>query len=223
MSKEHPKKSSEKNTPIPIPRWLYPFARFFILIVMTLFGPVSIKNKHRVPKKEGLLVVANHLSDADPPVIGYALPRQSFFMAKEELFHIRILGKIIKFFGAFPVKRGAPDRGALKKAIDLIHAGACVVIFPEGEISEDGKLQPLLPGAVLIAKRIDAPVICCGLIGTNRILPCGKLIPRPAFGGVSVAFGEPRVFGKSAPDEEVLNWMENELRQLTGQTKENLG
>jgi 1-acyl-sn-glycerol-3-phosphate acyltransferase len=192
----------------------YRIARVILAVVLFLLGPVKVRGKRTVPRSGGLLVLANHLSDCDPTVVGYALPRRVRFMAKSELFDIRFLGWLIKKLGAYPVKRGSPDRAAIRRTIELLKSGECVVMFPEGELSEDGTLQPILPGAELIVRMAGTCVQCAGLKGTDRILPFGKLIPRPAFGGVSVTLGEPRTFDGAA-DGEIIAWIESELRRLS--------
>lgn len=186
-------------------------------VLFGVCGPVRIRGRRNVPRTGGLLVLANHTSDADPPLMGYAIPRPMYFMAKSELFDIPILGRLMKWYRSFPVKRGAPDRGALRKAIDLARAGECVVVFPEGECSETGKLQRILPGATLIIRQSGVPVICCGLRDVNRMLPYGKLIPRPAFHAIRVEFGDAKQFEKDATEEQIGAWIESELRRLSGQ------
>lgn len=186
---------------------------------MFLFGPVRVYGKHLVPREGGLLVLANHISDADPPTLGHALPRIPRFMAKSELFQIRILGPLIRLFGGFPIRRGAPDRNALRITIEILQSGGCVAMFPEGEVSETGEPQPILPGAAMAIRRSRAKVICAGIRGTRRIIPYRSVIPRPAFGGVSVHFGEPREFSEET-DEEILAWIDSELRRLAGKAPE---
>lgn len=197
-------------------RWvLYPLGKFFLFIFLTIFGPVRVEGRKNVPLKGGLLVLANHISDADPPAVGHALPRAAYFMAKSELFKIPILGPLIRAYHAFPVNRGAPDRSAIRKTVDLLQKGEAVIMFPEGECSETGELLPILPGAALIIRTAGVKAICAGVRGTARILPYGKLIPRPAFGGVSVTFGEPREFERTASQDDILSWIESEFRRLT--------
>lgn len=182
---------------------------------MFLFGPVRVEGRERVPKSGPLLVLSNHISDCDPPVVAYAIQRPVYFMAKEELFRIRFFGGLIRWLRAFPVKRGAPDRAALRMTMHYLEQGEAVVIFPEGQLSESGHLQPIQPGAAMIARMTGAPVMCVGLRGTNRIMPFRSLIPRPAFGGVRVRIGEPKSFTKEASTEEILKWIQGELFRLT--------
>jgi len=197
-------------------RWVfYPLVKGFLAVLLFLLGPVKVVGRERVPQKGGVLIVANHISDADPPVMGHAVPRTAHFMAKSELFSIQILGAVIKALQAFPVNRGAPDRAALRRTIELLQQGEAVVMFPEGEISETGELQPLLPGAALIIRTSGVPVMCAGVVGTTRIVPFKAVIPRPAFGGVYVRFGEPRQFAKDTSQDAILGWIEAEFRALT--------
>ena len=195
--------------------WLVPLARLFAKPLFFLLGPLVVSGAYRVPRKGGLLVLANHQADIDPAVVQAACPRRVYFMAKSELFEMRAVGKAIRWFRAFPVKRGEPDRTAIKTAAAYAKAGEAVGIFPEGQLSEDGELQPLKAGAALIVRMAGAPVICLGLRDTNRILPFGKLIPRPAFRRVYARWGEVRTFTKDDSAETILGWIEGQFRELT--------
>ncbi|MBX7131892.1 MAG: 1-acyl-sn-glycerol-3-phosphate acyltransferase [Fimbriimonadaceae bacterium] len=201
----------------PITRNAHWFVVALLWPLMFLLGPVKVVGRYRVPKTGGLLILSNHLADVDPVVIWYASRRPIHFMAKSELFEMKILGSFIRRFKAFPVRRGEPDRQAIKHAIKLLKAGECVGIFPEGQLSEDGRLQPILPGIGLIAKMAGVPILCVGLRGTQRIMPYGTTTPRPAFGGVSVEWGEVKQFPKDAEIEEIVAWVDSQLRNLTDQ------
>lgn len=194
----------------------YPVAKVLLTILLILFGPVRLAGKQNVPKQGGVLIVSNHLSDCDPAVIGYALPRGAHYMAKRELFSIPILSTIIRVLQAFPVDRGTADRSAIRKTVELLQAGEAVVIFPEGQLSETGELQPLMPGVAMIVVRSGVPVVCVGLKGTTKIIPFKKLWPRPAFGGVSARIGEPKRFAENAGHAEILAWISDELARLIG-------
>ena len=198
-------------------RLAYPVLKFIVRIGIVLFAPLRVKGGHRVPRKGGLLILANHIADIDPPTVQLACRRRIHFMAKSELFEMKVVKHVIRWFRAFPVKRGEPDRAAIRYAIELVKAGEAVCIFPEGELSQSGKLQPLLPGAALIVRKAGVPVICCGLRNTNKVMPYGSVGPRPAFCSTRAHWGEVRTFDKSAKGEEIIGWAESQLRKLTGQ------
>jgi 1-acyl-sn-glycerol-3-phosphate acyltransferase len=181
-----------------------------------LFGPYRIRGAYRVPKKGPLLILGNHISDLDPPMVQFACPRPMRFMAKSELFQIKVLGFLMKAFGAFPVKRGEPDRNSIRLAVDYLKAGEAVCIFPEGQLTETGELQELKGGVALIVRMAACPVICCGLKGLDRVLPYGSVVPRPAFRRLEVTWGEVREFTKESTTEEILEWARGQLLELSG-------
>lgn len=192
-----------------------PVAKGIAWLLFTLFGPTRVFGKYRVPKKGGLLILANHRSDVDPPLVQIACPRPIYFMAKSEILRMPFLGWILKFFRVFPVKRGEPDKSAIKKAVAYLRAGEAVCVFPEGELSETGEMLPLKPGVALIVRMAQAPVICVGLRGTAKMLPYGKLVPRPAFGWIEAHWGETHTFGAHESAETILGWADGQLKALT--------
>jgi len=197
---------------------MYPLVYAFAFLIMTLLGPLRFRARRQVPRSGGLLILSNHRADIDPIAIQLACPRYVHFMAKSELFGIPILGAMMRYFQAFPVKRGEPDRGAIRRAVALLRAGETVCVFPEGQLTETGKVQDILPGAALIVRMASAPVICCGIRNTEKIMPYGKVIPRPAFSWVTVQWGAPLRFQEDVSTEEIVDWIGAELRSLSGET-----
>lgn len=192
-----------------------PLARVLCGLLFLVLGPLRVRGRYRVPKEGGLLVLANHLSDIDPVACQLACPRPIYFMGKSELFEMPVLRTLTRWFKAFPVRRGEADRTALRTAVGYLQSGNVVLVYPEGQLSETGDLQELKPGVGLIAKMAGVPVLCLGLRGTNRVIPYGSYVPRPAFGGVEAVWGEPRQFRKEASVEEILDWVQGQLRELT--------
>ena len=206
---------SARHTKSQLLFWL-PLGRAVVKALMLVLGPARLRGNYRIPKEGGVLVLANHISDLDPILVQSGCPRPLHFMAKSELFDIPVIGRLQRAFGSFPVNRGAPDRAALKMSASLVREGEAVGIFPEGQISEDGNLQEIKGGVALIIRMSPGiPVICCGLKGSDRIIPYGKTIPRPAFRTVDILWGEPRSFDKSSTTEEIVTWIESQLRELT--------
>lgn len=197
-------------------RWLvFPVGRTISRILMTLFGRASVRGAYRVPRSGPILILPNHRADVDPLLVQIACPRNIHFMGKSELFEIPVIGWLLRLAGVFPVKRGEPDRAALRRAADLLKLGEAVCVFPEGQLTETGELQEIKAGVALIIRMSGAPVICTGLRNTDRMMPYGKLVPRPTFHRVSAMWGEPRSFDKSVPVEEIIGWISGQLRELT--------
>lgn len=192
-----------------------PSARLLCGALFALLGPLRVRGRYRVPRHGGLLILSNHLSDIDPVVCQLACPRPIYFMGKSELFDMPVLRTVLRWFKAFPVRRGEADRTALRTAVAYLKAGNVVLVYPEGQISETGELQELKPGVGLIAKMAGVPVLCLGLRNTDRVIPYGRYVPRPAFRWVEAVWGEPRQFPREAAPEEITGWARGQLRELT--------
>jgi 1-acyl-sn-glycerol-3-phosphate acyltransferase len=138
------------------------------------------------------ILVANHLSYMDTPVLLSQIPVEFRFLAKEGLFQIPFLGWHLHRAGHIPVPREDPRASVktLARAADMIRQrGISLLIFPEGGRSEDGELQPFIDGAAYLAIKAQAPVVPIALIGTRRILAMGSGTFRR--GAVRVRVGEP--------------------------------
>ena len=170
-----------------------------------LFLPKVI-GAENVPKEGAMIMAANHMSNWDPPILGTYLPRTVGYMAKEELFKPAIAGAIIKSLNAFPVKRGASDRGAIKMALNILKKGLCLGIFPEGTRSRDGKLHKAQAGVSLIAAMSKAPVVPTALIGTNKIWSKEEKFPQ-----LTIVFGEPIYYEGKSNDKAALEEFSQEI------------
>ena len=147
-----------------------------------------VRGRDNVLSQGPLLIVANHLNLADPPLLGVSLGRKVIFMAKKELFYSRVIGYFIRGFGSFPVHRGQLDRKALRQAEQLLAQGLALVMFPEGKRSKNAQLQPGFSGSALIAWHSGAPILPVGISGTERIKGAGWLLRRPQ---ITVNIGRP--------------------------------
>lgn len=161
------------------------------------------------------MILANHRADVDPAVVQVACPRAIHFMAKSELFEMPVLRVFMRIFQAFPVKRGEPDRAAMRHAIDLLKLGEAVGVFPEGQLTETGELQPLKPGIALLVRQSGARVLCCGLRNTEKVMPYGRVVPRLSWTRVEVQWGEVHQFDRDATTDAILEWVDGQLRELT--------
>lgn len=136
-----------------------------------VFG-FSVRDSNRVPRTGGLIIACNHISDLDPPVLGFAIPRTVAYMAKKELFGNRFGDFFLRKLNAFPVDRSGPDTMAVRTAIRFLKQGDAVVIFPEGTRSRDGRMLSVKAGISLIAMVSGAPVIPAFIWGTDHPASC---------------------------------------------------
>jgi 1-acyl-sn-glycerol-3-phosphate acyltransferase len=152
--------------------------------VKLLFRLKSSGTEH-LPREGGYVLSANHLSNFDPWPLGLPLfpRRQIRFMAKSELFRSP-LRPILRFGGAFEVRRGEGDTMAIETAVRLAREGEVVAIFPEGTRRKKGlvKKHQARPrtGAVRVALEAGVPLIPAAIAGTDRITRLGPL--RVAYG-----------------------------------------
>ena len=168
--------------------WLFYSSRFLLRILFFLLTRWRVRGKENVPRKGPVLIVANHMSLIDVPLLAISPGRNVVFMAKKELFHSRCLNYLFHGLGAFPVDRGKLDRKALQQAIQALADGWAFAVFPEGVRSRNAQLQPAFPGSALIALRSGAPVLPVGITGTEKIKGLASVLRRPK---VTVNIGRP--------------------------------
>lgn len=127
-----------------------------------------------VPRQGALVVVANHGSHLDPPLLGHALGRPVAFMAKAELFKVPVLGAIIRACGAYPVSRGASDREAIRTATNRLLEGWATGVFIDGTRQANGRVNDPQAGAALLAARAGVPLLPVAIINSHRALGPGQ-------------------------------------------------
>ncbi len=152
-----------------------------------------------VPKTGPLVVVSNHASNFDPPIVSNCVSRPVAYMAKEELFKIPILKQAIQLYGAYPVSRGSADRTAIRAALKCLDEGWAVGVFLQGTRTPDGRITDPKRGAALIAAKAKAPLVPVCLWGTQAIEQPGSLRPVP----VTVRIGK-LIDAPSSTDKEEL-------------------
>jgi 1-acyl-sn-glycerol-3-phosphate acyltransferase len=141
------------------------------LLASTLFGAITgweVKGRQHIPRTGGLIVASNHISFWDPPMVGSAIPRETYFLAKEELFSTPVVGPLIRGVNAIPIRRGTADLSGMSRAIEKLKLGRTLLLFPEGSRMRDGELHPARPGVGMMAVHADVPIVPCCISGSNR-------------------------------------------------------
>ena len=162
--------------------------------VARLIGKIcrlEVRGRENIPQEGKVLLVANHRSYLDPPLVAFAVKKRPvFFMAKSELFEMPVLGSLIKHWGnAFPVKRGRADLTALKTALELLNKGELVCIFPEGQRAPRGRFLRGKWGAGMVAVKAKAPIIPCLIEGSEALIGKEGLVN--GLPEVTITFGKP--------------------------------
>ena len=157
-----------------------------------------------IPKEGAVIIAPNHKSNFDPPVIGVCSPRVVHYMAKEELFRNPVFAAVIRYFGTFPVKRGAVDRAAIRRALTELKEGQPLGIFPEGTRTHGNRIGRFHDGMASIALMTGTPILPVAVIGTEH-LPKKK-------GPLAVVFGTPVPVAKARPTPEAIGEVNEAVR-----------
>ncbi len=134
--------------------------------VRTWYG-VRVRGTEHVPATGGVILVSNHRSNADPPLVSLITPRPVRFLAKSELF-AGPLGRALRAIGQLPLRRGASDRAALRAAAEVVGRGDILCLFPEGTRGT-GRFDQLHPGAAYLIMRTGVPVVPVAVLGSERV------------------------------------------------------
>ncbi|WP_423407253.1 lysophospholipid acyltransferase family protein [Heyndrickxia sp. MSNUG] len=190
----------------------YSFARSVVNALLKPIYRIEVIGKENIPSEGGVLLCANHIANLDPPVVGITATRPVHFMAKDELFSVPVLGKIVSKVNAFPVKRGMSDREALRKGLGILKEGKVLGLFPEGTRSKTGEMGKGLAGAGFFALRSEAYVVPCAIIG-----------PYKAFTKLRVVYGKPidmdSVRANKVNAEQATDLIMSEIQKLITQYK----
>ncbi len=146
----------------------------------------DVSGVENLPQSGGFLLACNHISLADPPLVGCWVPREMYFLARKSLFDYWGLGWLIRHLNALPLRRDAVDRRALELGIQVIRQGHGLIVFPEGTRSKSGRLLEGRSGVGMIAREAACPVVPAYVYGAESLSRC--LVGRRRLG---LTFGSP--------------------------------
>jgi 1-acyl-sn-glycerol-3-phosphate acyltransferase len=198
-------------------RFLYEFVRAHVMAGLTLGFSYRFEGGHHIPVSGSALLIANHESFLDPIAIGLTTSRQIHYLARKTLFK-GIFGSFLRKVNCVPVDQEGVAKEGLKTVIGLLGEGKAVLVFPEGERTWNGQMQPLKPGVGLIIRRSPVPIIPVGVAGAFDAYPRTAKFPRfaplfmpPGKGAFAVSVGKP-LDGKHIAEMKP----EQMLRELQG-------
>lgn len=200
--------------------FLYKLVALIIRIIVRINGGLEVRGKENVPSEGGVLVAANHISYLDPPLVGSVSPRRATFMARQGLFDVPVLGRMIRS-AAFPVDREKTRPSTIKETVRRLKGGELIVIFPEGKRSETGKLMEAKRGIGMVAGLSKVPVVPALIVGTDKALPVDARFLKRA--KITVIFGKPIYYSSFTEDatdrthalhEDISNKIMDSLREM---------
>ncbi len=166
-----------------LPRFLQPVLYwsiyYSVMALFTLIYRIRRLNTGRIPRRGACLLVANHQSHLDPPLVSMCNPyRQTHFVARLGLFAHGPFAWLITSLNSIPVSEEESDVGAIREILARLEQGVPVILFPEGSRTEDGAMQPFKRGVALLLKRAKCPVVPIAVEGCYDTWPRNRRFPR---------------------------------------------
>jgi 1-acyl-sn-glycerol-3-phosphate acyltransferase len=184
-------------------RLWYEFLRIPVKLIAVLGYRVRYTGMHNIPATGGVLVVSNHQSHFDPPLVGLGCRRPMNYLARSSLFRFGPFRWLIRSLNAIPIEREGIGLGGIKESLKRLKRGEMVAIFPEGRRTKDGQIGPFLPGFTTLAVRAKAAILPAAIEGAFAVWPRWRTLPR--LGPIHVRYGEPIL------PQEFDGWDEREL------------
>lgn len=156
----------------------YEFSRMTLSPLFRGLWRIHATGLHHVPRKGPAILASNHLSYTDHYFLPAVVPRQIFFISKAQHFDVPVQRWLFEQWGVIPLKRGEGDNEAFARSLQILGEGKLFGIYPEGTRSTDGKLHKGRTGVARLALQARVPVIPVGMIGTDKVLPKGKSLPK---------------------------------------------
>ena len=192
-------------------------SNLFVLPIYKLVFRGHLIGRENSPQENSFIMVSNHGSLLDPPLLGHALRRNISFMAKAELFKIPLLGFIIKACGAYPVKRGIVDKNTIKTACKKLSNDNCIGIFIDGTRQKNGRVNKPKQGAALLAFKNQKLLLPVAIVNSHRLIRFKFFIP--LFSKIVIKVGKPVQPPQSSSREDlnaVTMYLQDKINNLIG-------
>lgn len=166
-------------------------------LVFWLWLRLAVRGVERIDADTGGLILANHQSFLDPMLVGVKLQRPVSFLARDSLFRVFLIGRLLKKTHVLPINRRLGSASSIRIAASRIESGCLVGLFPEGTRTRDGQTGEFKAGFIAVLRRAQCPVYPVGISGAFQALPPGAILPR--FAKVRVVFGVPILYEELYP------------------------
>jgi 1-acyl-sn-glycerol-3-phosphate acyltransferase len=199
---------------------LYESLYFTAAAGMTLGWSLRTEGRQHVPRTGPALLIANHQSYLDPILVGLSTRRHLCYLARKTLFNNPLFGWVIRMLNAVPIDQDGVGKEGIKAILQQLQRGRAVVVYPEGNRTEDGAMQSLKPGIQLLIKRTEAPIVPVGIAGAYEAWSRWRKFPVPAplwlpagRGCLAVSVGKPLASRRFAhlPRERALKELHQAL------------
>ena len=164
-------------------------SKLFVFPIYKFVFKGHLVGRDNIPQTDSFIMVSNHGSLLDPPLLGHALGRNISFMAKAELFKIPFLGFIIKACGAYPVKRGIADKNTIKTACKKLSDDNSIGIFIDGTRQKNGRVNKPKQGAAFLAFKNQKLLLPVAIVNSHRLIRFKFFIPM--FSKIVIKVGKP--------------------------------
>ena len=185
-------------------------SKLFVFPIYKFVFKGHLIGRENIPQKDSFIMVSNHGSLLDPPLLGHALGRNISFMAKVELFKIPILGFIIKACGAYPVKRGIADKNTIKTACKKLLNNNSIGIFIDGKRQKNGRVNKPKQGAALLAFKNQKLLLPVAIVNSHKLIRFKFCIP--FFSKIVIKVGQPIQPPQSSSRDD-LNYVTMQLKE----------
>jgi len=199
-------------------RWFYGFVYWTVRCYLKLFYRLKIHGLSHF-RAGSAIIAANHASLFDPPVVSISCPEEVHFLAKQSLFEHPLFGSLIRKLNAHPVTRSGADAATFRLILDLLSQGRKVILFPEGNRTPDGQLQPIERGLAFLVMKSKCAIQPVYVHGTFEAWPVQRKLPKLC-GKMACVFGSPigweRFEGleKKEAERQITEQMAQALRDL---------
>jgi 1-acyl-sn-glycerol-3-phosphate acyltransferase len=188
-------------------RFFYYFVRLPVNLFFMIFYGVRYYGRNNLPESGGVVLISNHQSHFDPPLLAAGLRRRLNFLARKSLFTFKPFAWLIDALDAIPLDVEGIGFEGIKESLKRLRGGEIVLLFPEGERTWDGKIAPFLIGSLVLAQRSKSAILPAAISGCYESFP--RIYKFPIFWGrIRVVFGKPILY------EEIKDLSEDALRTM---------